>query len=702
MQIFRFENNKWENEFGEPSLNSSELLDQSYINGNGFGNNKKPTFFNNFMYTMNRFKRSQRPDWPSARYGHAATMFKDGFVIYGGTLNSDNLSNELWFYNISTSKWNLRAISSNIQPPALTRHTITSVDNFLYLFGGVMENGEFSEKLYRIELSENNENDNWIEVIPRGGKLLDLRLAGHTTSYYPRLNSLVVYGGLIVGVARFSKLSDKMFFFQLDHLHWTEISFSRSTYPRNLPYIPKERAFHSSVILGNYMIVFGGYTHRHSNKDEICYDNQMFVYHLGCHSWINVQNLQKNEKSKYPKVQGVFAHSMSLRDDILLVLGGFHGNANGDFLAYVLPKMLNIEKIYDPEKVCLKHSTVFECLTNLDCGWCQVDNACYGRTSESNCTTNLLTTRCPGICGTLNDCHSCLIHGSGLSSEARGKSLSKILGLDKCSWCSSKSKCHQNDNNFICDDTNVQSPALNVLSKCTEYDIKPGLTYLKYYSPVNWTLPDYVTVINTSSIEFSIPANEVGDVLTARLIGFVKNYEKTQNWKACGANINASLQIRSENEETLHNVVNFSSNQGTCKTLNVSKGKVLIDYKGNRISNDQTFSKLELLYETNSNSKIFFLDALEQFSSHSCLNYTTCLHCLSDSACAWCEINEKCLSRKSNESKTCTKDGNWRYLTLNSHQCPNCSNYVDCQKCVKTGICEWQADEARCLRIGRG
>lgn len=38
--------------------------------------------------------------------------------------------------------------------------------------------------------------------------------------------------------------------------------------------------------LGNYLVVFGGYSHRH-NKEEICYDSQLYLYHLGCHTWVN-------------------------------------------------------------------------------------------------------------------------------------------------------------------------------------------------------------------------------------------------------------------------------------------------------------------------------------------------------------------------------------------------------------------------------
>lgn len=48
---------------------------------------------------------------------------------------------------------------------------------------------------------------------------------------------------------------------------------------------------------GNYLVVFGGYSHRH-NKEEICYDNQMYLYHLGCHAWVSHDVLGLNDKGK--------------------------------------------------------------------------------------------------------------------------------------------------------------------------------------------------------------------------------------------------------------------------------------------------------------------------------------------------------------------------------------------------------------------
>lgn len=131
-------------------------------------------------------------------------------------------------------------------------------------------------------------------------------------------------------------------------------------------YIPRERAFHTSTIIGNYMIVFGGYTHRH-NKEEICYDNQMYLYHLGCHTWVNQDVLGTNTNSQYPKDQGVFAHAATIRNGhTLLLVGGYHGNVNADLLAYTLPPMFLVNKkdsTFEPETVCSRHGKVPECLS---------------------------------------------------------------------------------------------------------------------------------------------------------------------------------------------------------------------------------------------------------------------------------------------------------------------------------------------------
>lgn len=97
----------------------------------------------------------------------------------------------------------------------------------------------------------------------------------------------------------------------------------------------------------------------------------------------------------------------------------------------------------------------------MDCGWCSTDNVCYGRTFGANCTANLQTTWCPGICPALHDCHACLIHGNERSSatDIHVRSFASKFGLNQCQWCVQNARCHHKDNYGTCgsgDDTPSQ------------------------------------------------------------------------------------------------------------------------------------------------------------------------------------------------------------------------------------------------------
>lgn len=322
LEIYSFQSSNWRDEHGviipdkgllspiEPS-SIAKLIEHAGPDWEQkWGLNSRTSFLRNLLYAATentthvrrrqRHSRVPEEQKPPPRYGHSACAVSQGFVLYGGKLQNGSLANDLWYYNVQTRQWQLRARLTNLIPPRLTRHTLTCANNVIYLFGGSTENGEFSSALYSIELLSDLD-ESWQEIKPRGGKQLDVRVVAHTTTYHPHTNSLIIYGGIVPGVARFSKLSDKMFVFQLDHLHWTEIHYTREALREK--FVPRERAFHTANIFGNYLIVFGGYSHRH-NKEEICYDNQMYLYHLGCHTWVNPDILGKTNDSRYPKQQG--------------------------------------------------------------------------------------------------------------------------------------------------------------------------------------------------------------------------------------------------------------------------------------------------------------------------------------------------------------------------------------------------------------
>lgn len=539
LEVYNFYNSTWSDEYGRKlddrgysdAIDPASvpiLFEQAGINfqQEQWGLNQRNSFLRNLLYAgsdnvtfpKRKQRHSKKPDLykPMARYGHAACKVENGFVIFGGKLENGSLSNDLWLFNILTHTWELRAQFSLIQPPPLTRHSFTAADDdTLYLFGGSTADGEFSSRLFSIRILEDG-SEQWKKIKARGGKELDVRVVAHSTVYHAATNSLLIYGGIVAGVARFSKLSDRMFAFQLDKRYWTEIHYTREHLRDR--YVPRERAFHTANILGNYLIIFGGYSHRH-NKEEICYDNQMYLYHLGCHTWVNPEILGKSSDSRYPKQQGVFAHAASVRNgNTLLLAGGYHGNVNGDLLGYTVPPTIaaHDKANYDPETACPSHKNNAECLADPECGYCSVDGICYGRTVGANCTTNLQATRCPGICPALPDCHSCLIHGHNHLGKKPLTSAAHKLGLVECTWCVQNAKCHHKDDNYgVCglrEDSPSQMPGwwgakgTEVLrpEQCRELDNRPGLTFIKYHHPVNFSQPDHVMIINATTVSIII------------------------------------------------------------------------------------------------------------------------------------------------------------------------------------------------------
>lgn len=684
------------------------------------------------------------PRRPMARYAHAACNYPGGFVIYGGKLKDGSLSSELWLYEVVGGRWTLRATDSHVRPPALARHTITLAnDGWIYLVGGATEQGQFSSKVFKIKLNTVGGTEEWREVIPRGGKELDVRIVAHSTVYNAQAGSLLVYGGIVASVARFSKLSDRMFSFHLESRHWTEIHYPRAELRDT--YVPRERAFHTTTVVGNYLLVFGGYTHRH-NKEEICYDKQLYLYHLGCHTWVSHDILGPPVKaSRYPKQQGVFAHAAALRNgNTLLLVGGYHGNINADLLAYTLPPTIASRdgEPYEPEQVCSRHHSLSECTGNPECGWCSADEICYGRTLGINCTTNLQTTRCPGICPALGDCHSCLLHGDAPAQlpASASHSVAHKLHLGQCTWCVQNARCHHKDDNFgVCglrEDTPSQvagwwgdkgSEVVNA-DTCREVDRRPGLTFLKYKHPANWTQPDSVSIINATTADFNAvggPPTRIeqalGGEVTARLLGFLRPPHTWDNIKEqlriCVSYSTASLRLASADGH-LEIVANLSAEHSQCSPaiwpsggpVILLPGRYLVDFEARKALAAGPYavhhSKMELQHnKTHENPKVFTFEYLEPYEGNgSCTQYTNCLHCLSDSLCGWCDANSLCLPRQDNEKDLCrfpNQPDDWHYLTLVPSQCINCSNYVDCEACVDSGICEWWTEDARCARRGR-
>lgn len=179
LQIYRFDKSRWEDAYGVklrapfyPGKIDSTLLRAVLYQDDSetWGLTKDRSFFKNILLSISEnetsLRRTRSSNYtaeqeeelinkiiehprPTARYGHTSVAIKGGFVIFGGKQANGQLSNELWFYNISEPngmRWSLRAEHSTLKPPPLARHTLTRVKDYLYLFGGSLANGDFSSR----------------------------------------------------------------------------------------------------------------------------------------------------------------------------------------------------------------------------------------------------------------------------------------------------------------------------------------------------------------------------------------------------------------------------------------------------------------------------------------------------------------------------------------------------------------------------
>ncbi|XP_045596655.2 multiple epidermal growth factor-like domains protein 8 [Procambarus clarkii] len=680
---------------------------------------------------------------PGPRYGHVMEKYDQHFALFGGRLISGEVSNELWLYNTTLDEWRLlgggeESAGNKTQddPPGLMYATLTLVDNsWLYLFGGSLQHGEFSNCMYRMNLEGKK---TWEKVVVRGGNELEVRVVGHSAVFHAPSRSLLVYGGIRVDIARFSKLSDRLLVFDIDQHYWSQIQYPRS-HNNPLQHIPLERAFHSAVIAGNYMVIFGGYMHKHK-EEETCYDNKLYLYHLGCHVWMSHQLTPTGHAGMYPKMQGVYGHSVFLRGgNTMVIVGGFHGTVNSHVLAYVLPSTLVSPdgRDFDTDEACRRHNSQASCVSNLECGWCPSDLSCYERSRGANCTNNLQTSQCPGVCASLHSCQSCAIHGR----YTRG---------GPCAWCVQTAKCHERDEPSgglgRCgspDDNPLNlegwwGPHGNDLitpEECQQLDLRPGITVIRYRHPIDLAKPDHVAIVNTTIQELRDTQEfrgardlHTGGSTMAHLIGFIHPLgvrpvkgDKNLMVFVQASHVNASLWVSlNDTKENLELVASIDAKKVTTKAAQrPNEGAIFTDLSRGRryltklqvsqpVQHSPHIGVVSIVWNAHAHShRVISLEYLEPYSEGgaACAAHVTCLACLTDAKCGWCSQTSSCVARHDQQSSCSltTAEGtvNDYFLTLVPEQCITCEQYIYCNDCVGSGLCEWLPDEAYCSRKGR-
>uniref|UniRef100_A0AAR2K5K4 Multiple EGF-like-domains 8 n=1 Tax=Pygocentrus nattereri TaxID=42514 RepID=A0AAR2K5K4_PYGNA len=606
--------------------------------------------------------------------------------------------------------WEVNSGYVRASPRTASAGVYLSSTKALYMFGGRTEEDMFSSSLYRFRLWDSK----WETVQPYGGK--PPATAGHSMVFHSPSRTLLVYGGYRPTTARFSVRVNSTDVFHVDKRFWTSL---RSRFPANGP---RERAFHSATIIGNYMIVYGGNVHIHY-MEEKCYDEEIFFYHLGCHQWVSAgDNLQHRSQP----VRGRYSHVAAVMDGrVLLVAGGYSGVALGDLVAYKVPLFVSSDP-GDRDAVCAEAPDESLCLKNPECSWCE------GRCREYQPTDPCGSTGCLGLARFLSDCQSCLVFSGVPNSLPRAPGdFGWCVQNDSCLPVSERSACRVDQISGAYGWWGERTRFLTSLPSCRTENYVPGLHLLTFQHPRNQSQPDKVTILRSTSITLN-PSTEMDVTLQFR--GFIHPLwgapppapppQETIAMWARIQKIHFTVQMAAgPNSVQLTDVLGRWSAQedkenplltrpdGSRLFQNLTRGnRYLVQAEGylNNSASGQT-SEMTLTWNRTAlpgGSEISFL-FLEPYRSESCSEYRSCSACLSDQSCGWCPTTNVCSLRANVSNEPCLEpQGGERHLLLNPQHCTLCEEYRDCAACTQDPYCEWQINSSKkgdylCSRRGR-
>uniref|UniRef100_A0A8C6NK18 Multiple EGF like domains 8 n=1 Tax=Nothobranchius furzeri TaxID=105023 RepID=A0A8C6NK18_NOTFU len=678
----------------------------------GFDLNKALGDLIKYNFTSNQWASRSYGHSPAARHSHTAVEYMGNMVIFGGELANGSLASDVWKYRPLEDDWQQLGFSSSRGAPKLANHAAAVVDSYLYVFGGRTEEDMFSSTLYRFGL---HGSGRWETVQPTGGK--PPASAGHSMVFHNHSRTLLVYGGHRPTTARFSVRVNNTDVFHVDRRFWTSF---RSRFPAAGP---RERAFHTATVIGNYMVVFGGNVHIHY-QEEKCYDEEIFFYHLGCHQWVS-----SGTRWSSKAVRGRYSHVAAVMEGrVLLVAGGYSGVARGDLMAYRVPLFVSSGK-GERDAVCAEAIDESMCLKNPECSWCE------GRCREYQPTDPCGSTGCLGLARFLSDCQSCLVFSGTPESLARAPGeFGWCVQNESCLPVSERSACRVDQISGAYGWWGERTLFLTSLHSCRTENYVPGLHLLTFQHPRNDSQPDKVSILRSTTIILS-PTTEMDVALQFK--GFIHPLwggpppapppSETVSMWARIQRLHFEARMASGPNSTQMVVGRWAAQQekelkllvrpdGSRLFSNLTRGNhYLVQAEGylNSSGSGQT-SEMALTWNRTlpGGSEISFL-FLEPFRSGSCSGYMSCLACLSDQSCGWCPSLSRCVLRDSPDLEHCpeteTVEGKREghcHLLLAPQHCTLCEEYRDCSACAQDPYCEWQINSSKkgdyqCSRRGR-
>lgn len=165
-----------------------------------FGGQLENDVFNDVYYfELNTFK-SPKARWelveplnnfkPPPLTNHSMSVYKNKLFVFGGVYNNEKVSNDLWSFDAVVNKWTQLPTSGSVPAP-VNEHSSCIVDDKLYIYGGNDFSGVIYDTLYVLNLHTLV----WSKLMDTGMLHGPGPRCGHTMTYLPRFNKLVIMGG---------------------------------------------------------------------------------------------------------------------------------------------------------------------------------------------------------------------------------------------------------------------------------------------------------------------------------------------------------------------------------------------------------------------------------------------------------------------------------------------------------------------------
>lgn len=186
---------------------------------------------------------------PAERYGHAATVIGTDVYIFGGKGGKGMLYNDLWCLDVTKWSWSLMP-STSAAPAARMGCSLAGP---LLLFGG----WDAARKTYNDLWLYDRTTFSWVQ--PKTHGTAPSARHGHSCVFDEVSSRLLVYGGCAIdSEGHLSYLKDTREL-DLNVMTWGRTRIS-GTYPT-------ARYWHTAVLVGNVMVVSGGYSGDEGEKE---------------------------------------------------------------------------------------------------------------------------------------------------------------------------------------------------------------------------------------------------------------------------------------------------------------------------------------------------------------------------------------------------------------------------------------------------